>query len=319
MTHGDDFTFYLSCRFGRRVHSLRRAALKYSMRGGGRIVKIDLHMHSDVSDGTDSPIELIEKVKAVGIGVFSVTDHDAVKSGRIIRGSLKCGDPGFITGAEFSCRDENGKYHILGYGFDPDNREINALADRAHALRMKKVTERLDFLKSEFDFVFPEDEIGRLLSLDNPGKPHIGNLMVKYGYAETKEEAISRFIDKKRFKSEYLSPGEAICAILASGAVPVLAHPFYGSGDELIVGDEMDARLRRLIDYGLKGIEAFYSGFSDKLQNNALSLADRYDLFVTAGSDYHGENKLVKLGDTGLSAESELPLRLKRFLEFFDI
>lgn len=280
-------------------------------------MRIDLHMHSTVSDGTDTPAEILKKVREAGIGVFSVTDHDAVKSGRIIRGLLKHGDPAFIPGAEFSCKDENGKYHILGYGFDPESEAINALVDRAHALRMKKVGSRLDFLREEFGFTFPKEEIDRLLSLDNPGKPHIGNLMVKYGYAGSKEEAISRFIDKKRFKSEYLSPEEAISGILASGGIPVLAHPFYGSGDELIVGDEMDRRLQRLISYGLKGIEAFYSGFSDKLRNEALSLADRNDLFVTAGSDYHGENKLVKLGDTGLTAESELPVRLKRFLELF--
>ena len=97
----------------------------------------------------------------------------------------------------------------------------------------------------------------------------------------------------------------------------MIAHPFYGSGDELIVGEEMEKRLRRLIIYGLKGIEAFYSGFPEKLRRQSLSLADRYDLLVTAGSDYHGENKLVKLGDTGLPAGGELPERLRRFLELF--
>ena len=281
--------------------------------------KVDLHMHSNVSDGTDSPAELLRKVRAAGIGVFSVTDHDAVKSVKIIRSLLKRGDPVFISGAEFSCKDGDGKYHILGYGFDPDNADINGLVDHAHALRMKKVRARLDFLNSEFGFSFPEKEIDRLLSLDNPGKPHIGNLMVKYGYARSKEEAIGRFINKIHFKSEYLSPEQAITGILASGGIPVIAHPFYGSGDELIVGEEMEKRLRRLITYGLKGIEAFYSGFSDKLRKDALSLAGRYDLLVTAGSDYHGENKLVKLGDTGLSEETGQPPRLKKFLRIFEV
>lgn len=281
--------------------------------------KVDLHMHSNVSDGTDSPAELLRKVRAAGIGVFSVTDHDAVKSVKIIRSLLKRADPVFISGAEFSCKDGDGKYHILGYGFDPDNADINDLVDHAHALRMKKVRARLDFLNSEFGFSFPEKEIDRLLSLDNPGKPHIGNLMVKYGYAGSKEEAIGRFINEIHFKSEYLSPEQAITGILASGGIPVIAHPFYGSGDELIVGEEMEKRLRHLITYGLKGIESFYSGFSDKLRKDALSLADRYDLLVTAGSDYHGENKLVKLGDTGLSAEMGQPPRLKDFLKIFEI
>lgn len=282
------------------------------------VINIDLHMHSTVSDGTDTPAELLQKVRKAGIGVFSVTDHDAVKSGQIICGILRPGDPVFIPGVEFSCKDENGKYHILGYGFDPENEAINALVDYAHAIRMKKVKARLDFLKSEFGFVFPEEEIARLLSLDNPGKPHIGNLMVKYGFAETREAAISQYVNRKRFKSEYLLPQKAISGILASGGIPVLAHPFYGSGGERIVGKDMEDRLKRLMDCGLKGIEAFYSGFSVKLQNDALSLADRYDLLVTAGSDYHGENKLVKLGDTGVGEGSEKMARLTRFLDLIE-
>ena len=282
-------------------------------------VKIDLHLHTNVSDGTDTPAELLEKVRAAGICVFSVTDHDAVKGAQTVKGLLREGDPAFIPGVEFSCKDEYGKYHILGYGYDPHSADITALVDRAHALRMKKVTARLDFLKDEFGFVFPEEEIDRLLTLDNPGKPHIGNLMVKYRYAGTKEEAIERFINQKHFKSEYLKPEDAISGILAAHGVPVLAHPFYGSGDELIVGEEMEDRLRRLTEYGLRGIEAFYSGFSEKLRKNALSLADRYHLLVTAGSDYHGENKLVKLGDTGLNADAKRPGGLERFLEIFEL
>ena len=94
----------------------------------------------------------------------------------------------------------------------------------------------------------------------------------------------------------------------------MLAHPFYGSGDELILGEEMDARLRRLMDFGLQGLEAFYSGFTDKMRSQALSLADRYDLYVTAGSDYHGMNKLVEIGTTGLDDAGNGPEGLLRFL-----
>lgn len=276
---------------------------------------IDLHMHTTVSDGTDTPEELLERVREAGVSVFAVTDHDAVKAAGIIRGILRRGDPEFIPGVEFSCRDGNGKYHVLGYGFDPDHPAMKSTVDLGHSIRMKKVVARLDFLRERFGFVFPEEEIGALLALDNPGKPHIGNLMVKYGYAKTKKEAIAEYIDRKKFTDEFVSPETAIRGILESGGVPVLAHPFYGSGDELILGDEMDARLRRLIGFGLRGIEGYYSGFTDKLREEALELADRYDLFVTAGSDYHGTNKIVSLGDTGLSGPAERPERLRRFLE----
>ncbi|MBR7070891.1 MAG: hypothetical protein IKI29_01820 [Clostridia bacterium] len=280
---------------------------------------IDLHMHTTVSDGTNTPEEILRCVKTAGIKIFSVTDHDAVKTGEIISELLTDGDPAFLTGVEFSCKDDQGKYHILGYGYKLHHAAMEEMVSRTHRLRMKKVLNRLEFLKTEFGFQFPEQEIQTLLSLDNPGKPHIGNLMVKYGYAETKEQAIKEFIDRIRFKNEYIRPEEAISAILAGGGIPVLAHPFYGSGDELILGADMDARLRRLVDFGLRGIEAFYSGFSEKLRRDAIALSEKFDLFITAGSDYHGKNKLVQLGDTGLNENTDFPEGLRRFLRVFDL
>lgn len=276
-------------------------------------------MHSTVSDGTDTPEEILAAVKSAGIGLFSVTDHDAVKCAGVIPGLLRAGDPHFISGVELSCRDEGGKYHILGYGFDPDSAQIKSIVDFGHSLRMKKVTRRLEFLKTEFGFVFPEEELSALLRMDNPGKPHIANMMVRHGYAETKEQAMHEFIDRLRIRSEYIRPEDAIRSILDGGGIPVLAHPFYGDGDQLILGDDMDLRLRRLAGFGLMGLECFYSGFTDKLRRAALALAERYDLYVTAGSDYHGRNKLVELGDTGLDAAGGCPAGLERFLKNVNI
>lgn len=279
--------------------------------------RIDLHMHTTVSDGTDTPEGIIDAVKAAGISCFAVTDHDSFKAAGIIR-KIVGDELTFIPGIEFSCRDEDGKYHILGYGFDTDGEDIRKVVEKGHGFRMKKVMARLDFLKNTFGFSFPDEEIENLLALDNPGKPQIGNLMVKYGYAATKEEAINEFINKVHFKNEYVRPEEAISGILASGGIPVLAHPFYGSGGELILGEEMDARLKKLMGFGLQGLEAFYSGFTAKLRGAALSLAEKNDLYITAGSDYHGSNKLVVLGDTGLDDTVEYPAGLLRFLRKFE-
>ena len=279
------------------------------------IGKIDLHMHTTVSDGTDTPEEIYSRVLEEGITLFSITDHDAVKGCKEILSLLGKDSPArFITGAEFSARDEGGKYHILGYGYDPAGKSINALVSKGHSLRLSKMTSRISFLKNEFGFEFSGEDIANLFKLDNPGKPHLGNLMVKYGYAESKEQAIDEYINKAGFKSERIGPAETIEAILGSGGIPVLAHPFYGSGDQLILGDEMDARLRHLMDMGLKGVEAFYSGFSVKLIKQMLSFADEYGLYVTAGSDYHGVNKLVKLGDTGFDPEFEIPRGMREFI-----
>ena len=277
--------------------------------------KIDLHMHTTVSDGTDTPEQILSCVKEAGITLFSVTDHDAVKAGKLIPGLLKKGDPAFLTGVEFSCRDDKGKYHILGYGYNADTDPVQSVVNLGHGYRMNKVRARLDFLDTQYGVSFPEEEIEHLLHLDNPGKPHIGNLMVKYGYAKSKEVAIRDYINHLHFRTEYVRPEEAIAGILGSGGIPVLAHPFYGSGDQLILGEEMEKRLQRLMDFGLQGVEAFYSGFTDKLRDEMLDYAEKYRLYVTAGSDYHGKNKLVVLGDTGLDTREELPDGLKRFLQ----
>ena len=244
--------------------------------------RIDLHMHTTVSDGTDTPEEILGRVKAAGIVLFAVTDHDAVKGARRILALRKPDDPAFLPGVEFSCKDEKGKYHILGYGFDPDAEAIRSTVEYGHGLRMKKVVARLEFLRSEFGFTFPENELSALLALDNPGKPHIGNLMVKLGYAATKEEAIKQFINRAHFHSEYLRPEDAIRGILGAGGIPVLAHPTYGSGDQLILGEEMDERIRRLTDFGLQGLEGFYSGFTPRIRREILAFAEQYGLYVTA-------------------------------------
>ena len=279
-----------------------------------RFPRIDLHMHTAVSDGTDSPAALLAHVKEAGIGFFSVTDHDAIRACTKIASLLSPGDPRFVCGVEFSCRDPRGKYHILGYRYDPDAASIRTVIETGHGFRLKKLRQRLDFLRTELRMPFSEEDERTLFALPNPGKPHIANLMVRYGYAPDRNTAIRDYLDLLEIPDDYVRPEEAIEGILGAGGIPVLAHPCYGDGDQLILGGELDERVRRLIGYGLEGLEAFYSGFSEKLRREVLALADRYDLYVTAGSDYHGGNKMIRLADTGLSADAPAPEGLRRFL-----
>lgn len=276
--------------------------------------RIDLHMHSTISDGTDTPEEILARVRETGLDVFSVTDHDAILAESRIAPLLVQNDPLFITGVEFSCGDNYGHYHILGYGYNPKARAIRRTVEKGHAYRMEKTEGRLQFLQERFGFVFSDEEIRELLSRNNPGKPHIAALMIKHGYASNIGDALHHYIDKKKFPDIFLRPEEAIEAIMNSGGIPVLAHPSYGSGDEMITGREMDDRLRRLIAEGLRGVEAYYSGFTPKLLREMLTFAERYDLYVTAGSDYHGKNKLIELGDNNLLSVEQAPKGLHRFL-----
>ena len=281
--------------------------------------KIELHLHTTLSDGTDTLEEIIRKVSAAGIDLFSVSDHDSIRAGVAVPELLNEDAPAFIRGVEFSCKDEKGKYHILGYGYDPSIPGIGEVVAKGHSLRMKKTYARLQFLQDEFGFSFPQSAIDELLKNDNPGKPHIAAMMVKYGYATDVQQAIKEFINKKSFANVHVAPEEAIQGILQSGGIPVLAHPAYGDGDDLILGEELDERIQYLMGFGLAGLEAYYSGFSIKIQQQVLELAEKHGLYVTAGSDYHGRNKLVILGDTNLDDISDGPAGMQRFLEDVEI
>ncbi len=301
-------------------------------------MKIDLHMHTTASDGSDTPEELLEKILAAGYEYFSVTDHDSTSAclrvGRRLSlmqkgsadgkqedgtaGSQDSGSnqlPAFIPGIELSCEDEKGKYHILGYGYQYEWGNVLRLTHETHALRMAKLSRRLQNLREAYGITFPEEELAALYQLDNPGKPHIGRLMVKYGYARSISEAIKGVLNKYSPPEGHIRPEQAIRAVLADGGVPVLAHAIYGDGDQLIMGPELGERIERLMNFGLMGLECFYSGFSPKQRQIMLSLAEHYDLYVTAGSDYHGTNKLIELGDTGLDEEGGTHPRLVEFLE----
>ena len=292
------------------VHERIESFMKYK-----DIPVLDMHMHSTVSDGSDSPEEICARVKEAGIGIYSLTDHDAISGCNRIRQILKEGDPFFINGIEFSCQDKLGKYHILGYDYNEEKESIAKAVEKGHNLRMSKLQVRLDFLRDEFGFTFSDEDIKALASNPNPGKPHIGNLMAKYGYAKNKDEAIEEYINKKKTPGAYLKPQEAITAILESDGIPILAHPTFGNGGQLIMGKNMEERLERLKDMGLVGIEAWYSGFSKKITDQLLGFADKYKLYVTAGSDYHGSNKLVRLADTNLEPDTPVSEGMERFLD----
>lgn len=277
--------------------------------------KIDLHIHTTVSDGTDAPESVIGLVKAAGITVFSVTDHDAIKAGKIIRPLLGKDDPRFVPGVEFSCRDKLGKYHILGYGFDPNSTALNQIVNRGKMLRSEKLLDRVDYLRREFGIELPEDEIFQLLAKSNPGKPHLANLMVQYGFAASFREAMEKYLERLPPAADYIAPEEAIVGIREGGGIPVLAHPVFGSGRERLTAEEMKERLIRLTAVGLEGIEAYYSSFPPEISAWLVSLAEQHHLLVTAGSDYHGTNKSVPLGLTGLPAPADYPDAFRRFLD----
>ena len=280
---------------------------------------IDLHMHSDFSDGTDSPEDLINNVKAAGIDIFSLTDHDEIKGCEELFRHLKADDPVFIPGVEFSTSDEEGKYHILGYAYDTGSPVMAQMIARFHEIRMYKLGRRVELLKEYYGFEFTDSDMEWLYSRNNPGKPHIANLMVRHGYAPDITSAIDNYVSNCRVRYQTVRPEEAIETILKSNGIPVLAHGFLGDGGQLLNNYEMEMRLIRLQDMGLAGIECFYSGFTPAMNSYMLYFSHKYNLLATAGSDYHGGNKNVRLGDTGIgTGTGERALIYMKTIDFLE-
>lgn len=256
--------------------------------------KVDLHMHSTASDGTDTPVQLVEKVKAAGIQAFALTDHDTIIGTELLAEHLPTGVR-FIPGIEFSCRMPSGKCYILGYCCDTAHPVFQEALAMGAALRKAKLEKRIVFLQEQ-GMRFPEDELRSLRQIPGVGKPHLGNLMVKHGYTPDMRTAITEVINHCAAESSRIPAETAVRAILASGGIPVWAHPLGGEGEKEVGQGQFARMLDELTGYGLMGIECWYSKYSTALCERLAGIAGERGLLISGGSDYHGSNKTIPLG-----------------------
>ncbi|MCR4923517.1 MAG: PHP domain-containing protein [Lachnospiraceae bacterium] len=256
---------------------------------------VDLHMHSTASDGTDNIEKLLKKVRESGISVFSVTDHDTIE-GSLEMEKIVPKDMTFIRGVEFSCKSDAGKFHLLAYNYDPSNKDILQLLDKAREKRRRKLETRLDFLENEFGIKLSEEESARLRSMNSVGKPHLGNLLVSKGLAPDKGTAIKKYIDPCSTGSTRLNGIKVIKTVLLAGGIPVLAHPFGGTNEKEVSMEDFEKQLSILTEAGLQGLECYYSKYNEEQIKILVKRAEDMDLCISGGSDYHGKNKKVGLG-----------------------
>ncbi|MBQ7578005.1 MAG: PHP domain-containing protein [Synergistaceae bacterium] len=257
---------------------------------------IDLHIHSNASDGTDSPEELLQKISESGINIFALTDHDtitgALKIRELIPENIK-----FVQGIEFSCiTGSNSKCHILGLNYDENNKSFREAIKTGEDLRHAKFFRRIELLRDKFAITFTDSEIKNLLSIPSVGKPHIANMIIAKGFARTRPEAIENFIDKCRTGIDKISAELAINAIIDSGGVAVWAHPLGGEREPELPREKFIMTLDELISYGLNGLECYYSKYELAKCESLAEIAHARKLFISGGSDYHGKNKSIPLG-----------------------
>ena len=257
---------------------------------------IDLHLHTRASDGTDTPLELPEKLRECGITTFAVCDHDTIDGAMEIERYADLTGLQFVRGVEFSCRCEGKKCHILGYGYDPEIPAFQAVLEHGRRLRLHKQEQRLRYLQEEHGIYFTEAELDWLNSLNSVGKPHLGKLILDRGLGDSLTEVIQNYINGCPSLDDRIPAAEAIDGILQAGGIPVWAHPLGGEGERRLPPDEFRARLTLLRAAGIRGLECCYSRYGREEMELLLGAAQACGLLVSGGSDYHGANKDIPLG-----------------------
>lgn len=247
---------------------------------------IDLHVHSIYSDGSDNPADLLKNAAEVGIEFLAITDHDNITHTNHISDI----PPGvrYITGVEISAEYPK-TLHILGYGFDPRNQAlINKLNTLQDVRRERNNAMVLKMQEQGFDITL--DELTREAGGEQIGRPNFAALMLKKGYVASKQEAFDRYLAKEKplyMEKQRVQAKEAVRLIRDAGGIAVLAHP-YQTGKS---GEELEQLVLELKAYGLAGIEVYYSLHNEEQIKHYLKLAKKHKLLITAGSDYHGNNK----------------------------
>lgn len=246
----------------------------------------DLHTHSTASDGQYAPSELVRRAGDRGIQVLALTDHDTLDG---LEEALQTGERlglRVVRGVELSAREYRG-LHILGYGFSPESPGLRELCEKMKQGRDERKYRIIAFLREKgVDLSLAEvEEIagGGIIA-----RPHFAQAMVRRKYVETVEEAFRRYLDTGEYQRiARVKPSARTCVetIRDAGGRVSLAHPY-----QVKLGDgELEPLVRELADYGLDAIECYYPRHTPQQQAFYLSLAEKYHLHVTGGSDFHGE------------------------------
>jgi 3',5'-nucleoside bisphosphate phosphatase len=251
----------------------------------GKTPRADLHVHSNASDGTDPPAEVMSRAARAGLDVVALTDHDTVAGHAAARQALPDGLT-LLPGMELSCHLGEKSLHLLAYLFDPDDPELAAETRRIRddrVLRARAMVDRLVDLGVRITW----DDVAALAGAGVVGRPHIARAMAASGAIASPEEAFTPdwIADGGRaYVDRYtLDPVRAIGLVRAAGGVAVLAHP--RADRALFVSDEEIAGLAAA---GLAGVEVVHPDQPEPEQASLLALTRELDLIATGGSDDHG-------------------------------
>lgn len=261
---------------------------------------VDLHVHSNRSDGTFSPRQLVDYAMEKGLAAFALTDHDSVDG---LEESISYAEqlretlppekaqqvPEVIPGIEFSTEYQGKDVHIIGLYIDHHNSRfqkylqdfVDSRVNRNRKMCALLQEAGIDISYESLLAEFPDAVITRA---------HYAKYLLNHNYTKSMQEAFERYIGDRcpyYVPREKVTPEQAVALILEAGGIPVLAHPIlYRMSDK-----RLETLVARLKDAGLLGIEAIYSTYNTAEERQIRRLAGTYGLAVSGGSDFHGENK----------------------------
>jgi len=275
---------------------------------------IDLHSHTDRSDGTFTPAELIAEAARVGLTGLAITDHDTFAGYDAAASCAASAGLELICGIELSTRYQGASVHLLGYfPLTPPSKDIRAWLDLILEGRRDRNNRLITRLQSlGIDITLAEVEtMGRTLT----ARPHFARVLVDKGYAKDIQDAFDKYLDEsaRGFVQRQEVPMEdALERILVSGGVPSLAHPIRVAKNNW---EKLAAYVEDLAGLGLRAIEVYHSDHTPENTSYYASLAERFRLGMTGGSDFHGANKpLISLG-TGKRGNLNVPGQLLESLK----
>lgn len=255
---------------------------------------IDLHVHSNASDGTLSPTEVVRLAASLSLSAIALTDHDTLSGIREAQSAaLVLSDSEnplrIIPGTEISVAYRKRDIHVLGLFLDINNKPLNDTLNTALIKRDER-NEKMAFNLSRAGIDITLDKLKAAEGEAVLTRAHFAKYMTEHGYTKTTKEAFEKYLNDSSpyyVPRDYLSPEKAISLIHQAGGLAVLAHPLLYKYNL----EQLDDLISLFTKFGLDGIEAIYSmntGFDEGIVRR---FANRYDLVITGGSDFHGKNK----------------------------
>ena len=249
-------------------------------------MKVDLHIHTSYSDGVFSPEKIIDTAIDAGLGAIAITDHDNVLSYEIAKNYAADKSIEILPGVEINTIYKGYEVHILGYFMDLNNNDFQKLIKTQQQARVKQTKEIIHLLaKKEGIKITYESIIKQVAEGGSIGRPHIAKAITNAGGTSSVIEAYNKYINDSSnvyVQRKSVTPFYAVEVIYDTGGIPVFAHPF-----DVDIADQLT---KEMMNFGLRGIEAYHRKHSPAIIEYFSTLAEKYGLIITGGSDFHAPN-----------------------------